>query len=87
MVSTNVEKAQDLVLWLDQIRLDDVPIVGGKNASLGEMIQQLTPKGINVPSGFATTAQAYRQFIQFNDLEDKLRSLFADLDVSNVQNL
>jgi pyruvate,water dikinase len=42
--------------------LEDVPIVGGKNASLGEMIQQLVPKGINVPSGFATTAHAYRHF-------------------------
>ncbi len=87
MISTTVEKAQDLVLWLDQIRLRDVPIVGGKNASLGEMIQQLVPKGINVPSGFATTAHAYRHFIQFNELDDKLRLLFADLDVTNVSNL
>jgi pyruvate,water dikinase len=87
MISTTVEKAQDLVLWLDQIRLEDVPIVGGKNASLGEMIQQLVPKGINVPSGFATTAYAYRHFIQFNELDEKLRSLFADLDVTNVPNL
>ncbi|MEM1310734.1 MAG: phosphoenolpyruvate synthase, partial [Cyanobacteria bacterium P01_H01_bin.153] len=87
MVSSNIEKAQDLVLWLEQIRLGDVPIVGGKNASLGEMIQQLIPKGINVPSGFATTAYAYRQFVQFNELDAQLRSLFADLDVANVQNL
>ncbi|WP_204141750.1 phosphoenolpyruvate synthase [Halomicronema sp. CCY15110] len=87
MISTTVEKAQDLVLWLDQIRLEDVPIVGGKNASLGEMIQQLVPKGINVPSGFATTAYAYRHFIQFNELDAKLRSLFADLDVTHVPNL
>jgi pyruvate,water dikinase len=87
MVSTPVQKAQDLVLWLDQIRLDDVPIVGGKNASLGEMIQQLTPQGINVPSGFATTAHAYRHFIKVNELDEKLRSLFADLDVNDVHNL
>lgn len=87
MVSSAVQKAQALVLWLDQIRLADVPIVGGKNASLGEMIQQLTPKGISVPSGFATTAHAYRHFIQANELDDKLRSLFADLDVSDVRNL
>ena len=87
MVSQLVQTDQDFVLWLDQIRLDDVPIVGGKNASLGEMIQQLTPQGINVPMGFATTAQAYRHFIASNDLATTLRSLFADLDINNVQNL
>ena len=87
MVSQLVKTDQDFVLWLDQIRLDDVPIVGGKNASLGEMIQQLTPQGINVPLGFATTAQAYRHFIASNDLEATLRSLLADLDTTNVQNL
>ncbi|HEY9889318.1 MAG TPA: phosphoenolpyruvate synthase [Candidatus Obscuribacterales bacterium] len=87
MVSTAVQKAQALVLWLDQIRLEDVPIVGGKNASLGELIQQLVPQGINVPTGFATTAHAYREFIKSNELDAKLRSLFADLDVSNVRNL
>lgn len=87
MVSTPVQKAQDLVLWLDQIRLNDIPIVGGKNASLGEMIQQLTPQGINVPTGFAITAHAYRHFITCNGLDEKLRGLFADLDVSDVRNL
>ena len=87
MISTPVQKAQDLVLWLDQIRLDDVPIVGGKNASLGEMIQQLTPRGINVPNGFATTANAYRHFIKANELDEKLRSLFADLNINHVHNL
>jgi len=87
MISTSVQKAQDLVLWLDQICLDDVPIVGGKNASLGEMIQHLMPQGIAVPLGFATTAQAYRHFIKSNDLDDKLRSLFTDLDTSDVHNL
>ncbi|MEO1095201.1 MAG: phosphoenolpyruvate synthase [Cyanobacteria bacterium J06638_28] len=87
MVSTPVQKAQDLVLWLDQIRLEDIPIVGGKNASLGEMIQQLTPQGINVPSGFAITAHAYRHFIACNSLDAKLRGLLTTLDVSDVRNL
>ncbi len=87
MVSTSVQVSQESVIWLDRIRLTDVPIVGGKNASLGEMIQQLMPKGIAVPSGFATTAHAYRQFIQRNELDEKLRSLFADLDVDDVHNL
>jgi pyruvate,water dikinase len=76
-----------LVLWFEEVGMTDVPLVGGKNASLGEMIRQLTPKGINVPNGFATTAQAYRYFMEKAGLVQKIRELFADLDVENVQNL
>ncbi len=76
-----------LVLWLEQVHLSDVPLVGGKNASLGEMIQQLSPQGINVPGGFAITAFAYRDFLQSAELEAKLRQVFADLDVDDVKNL
>ncbi|MEH1974561.1 MAG: phosphoenolpyruvate synthase [Nostoc sp.] len=78
---------RSLILWFDEIGIADIPVVGGKNASLGEMIQQLTPKGINVPTGFATTAYAYRHFIESAGLEAKLRKLFADLDVEDVKNL
>lgn len=87
--STSSLAAQErsLILWFDEIGIADIPVVGGKNASLGEMIQQLTPKGINVPTGFATTAYAYRHFIQSAGLEAKLRKLFADLDVEDVKNL
>lgn len=67
--------------------MSNVSLVGGKNASLGEMIQQLTPKGIRVPGGFATTAYAYCYFIHQAKLETKLRQLFADLDVEDVNNL
>ncbi|MEH2003008.1 MAG: phosphoenolpyruvate synthase [Nostoc sp.] len=80
-------KERSLILWFDEVGIADIPVVGGKNASLGEMIQQLTPKGINVPAGFATTAYAYRHFIQSAGLEAKLRELFADLDVEDVKNL
>ncbi|MEH1848316.1 MAG: phosphoenolpyruvate synthase [Nostoc sp.] len=80
-------KERSLILWFDEVGIGDIPVVGGKNASLGEMIQQLTPKGINVPTGFATTAYAYRYFIQSAGLEIKLRQLFADLDVEDVKNL
>ena len=80
-------KEQALVLWFDQVGIADISLVGGKNASLGEMIQQLTPKGVNVPNGFATTAYAYRYFIKAAGLEEKLRALFADLDVEDLQNL
>jgi len=78
---------RSLILWFDEVGIADIPVVGGKNASLGEMIQQLTPKGINVPNGFATTAYAYGNFIQSAGLEAKLRELFADLDVEDVKNL
>ena len=80
-------KERSLVLWFDEVGITDIPLVGGKNASLGEMIAQLTHQGINVPTGFATTAYAYRYFISSAGLEEKLRQLFSDLDVENVKNL
>ncbi len=75
------------VLWFEQVGIADVPLVGGKNASLGEMIRQLTPKGVNVPTGFSTTAYAFRHFIQKAGLEARLRQLLADLDTGDVNNL
>ncbi|MFS8866790.1 phosphoenolpyruvate synthase [Synechococcus sp. H65.1] len=76
-----------LVVPLTEVGLRDVAQVGGKNASLGEMLQQLTPKGIRVPLGFATTAHAYRQFIAAGGLEEKLREILKDLDIEDVRNL
>ncbi|MCA1991610.1 MAG: phosphoenolpyruvate synthase [Coleofasciculus sp. S288] len=87
VTSTQSSDEQALILWFDQIGIEDIPLVGGKNASLGELIRQLKPKGINVPNGFAITAYAYRYFIEKAGLEAKLRQLFADLDVDNVSNL
>ncbi|MBD2445740.1 phosphoenolpyruvate synthase [Nostoc sp. FACHB-152] len=83
----SVSKEQALVLWFEEVGIADIALVGGKNASLGEMLQQLTPLGIKIPAGFATTAYAYRYFIEKADLERKLRQLFADLNVEDVQNL
>ncbi|XWK88380.1 MAG: phosphoenolpyruvate synthase [Phormidium sp.] len=80
-------KDKALVLWFEEVGIADIPLVGGKNASLGEMIQELTPKGISVPTGFATTAYAYRYFIKGAGLEEKLRQIFSDLDVEDVNNL
>lgn len=76
-----------LVLPFTQVGIADIPLVGGKNASLGEMIGQLTSKGVKVPDGFATTAYAYGEFIQKAGLEPKLRQIFANLDVEDVDNL
>ncbi|MEM1172757.1 MAG: phosphoenolpyruvate synthase [Cyanobacteria bacterium P01_H01_bin.35] len=80
-------KEKSLILWLDEVGINDIPLVGGKNASLGEMMQQLSPKGINIPNGFATTTCAYRYFMETAGLKAKLRQLFADLDVENIKNL
>ena len=52
------------VLWFDEIGIEDVPSVGGKNASLGEMYRELTPKGVKIPNGFATSAEAYWHFLR-----------------------
>jgi pyruvate,water dikinase len=72
-----------LVLWFDELTNDDVALVGGKNASLGEMHQALASKGIRVPYGFAVTAEAYRQFIDHNDLEDSIRETLEAHDGSD----
>ncbi|WP_035987668.1 phosphoenolpyruvate synthase [Leptolyngbya sp. KIOST-1] len=93
MVATSVvqqssgQRDQQLVLWLDELRLEDVPIVGGKNASLGEMIQQLTPRGIRVPGGFATTSHAYRHFIEKTGLDAQLREVLSGFDINDVTEL
>ncbi|WP_407670354.1 phosphoenolpyruvate synthase [Nitrincola iocasae] len=67
--------------------MGDVDKVGGKNASLGEMIHQLRDAGVKVPGGFATTAQAYRDFLQHNNLTDKINALLAELDSNDTRAL
>ncbi|MGD8608847.1 MAG: phosphoenolpyruvate synthase [Myxococcales bacterium] len=67
------------VRWLEDLDNEDVPSVGGKNASLGEMIGHLRDEGVRVPGGFATTADAYRTFLKHNDLQRELRDLTAAL--------
>lgn len=75
------------IYWFDEIGLADIPRVGGKNASLGEMYRELTKGGVKVPFGFAISVEAYRHFLSENHLEDKLRRIFSDLDVKSVENL
>ncbi len=74
-------------LWLDQVSQQDVAVVGGKNASLGEMLQQLEGSGVKVPQGFATTAHAFREFISANELDGKIYSLLGSLDVNDISRL
>lgn len=71
----------EYVISFEKLRIDDVPAVGGKNASLGEMISQLAAKGVRVPGGFATTADAYREFLAQDGLDDRIN---AELDALNV---
>jgi pyruvate,water dikinase len=75
------------VIKLDQLGMNDVEIVGGKNASLGEMISNLGGLGVDVPGGFATTAQAYRDFLRTGGLDKKIHELLADLDVDDIDAL
>lgn len=70
-----------------EIGIDDVACVGGKNASLGEMVRELAPRGIRVPDGFAVTADAYRHFLQTNKLDDAVRRALSDLDTRDIENL
>ena len=71
------------IKWFNEIGMDDVSLVGGKNASLGEMYQHLVPRGIRIPNGFAVTAQAYFYFIETNQLNEKIQDLLSDLDTQN----
>ncbi len=75
------------ILWFDEITYNDVPLVGGKNASLGEMYSKLTPKGIKVPYGFAVTAEAYRYFIKENGLDKKIKEILTGLNTKDVEDL
>jgi pyruvate,water dikinase len=70
-----------------EIGMGDVPSVGGKNASLGEMFRELTAKGIRVPDGFAVTAEAYRQFLRANTLDRALADLLGKLDIRDLDSL
>ena len=75
------------VIWFENLRMTDVEQVGGKNASLGEMISQLAEKGVRVPGGFATTAEAYRAFLSHNGLNERISAALAELDVDDVVEL
>ncbi|CAH2793762.1 MAG: Phosphoenolpyruvate synthase (EC [uncultured Caballeronia sp.] len=83
----NVAKDQAYVVPFEQLRMTDVDIVGGKNASLGEMISQLAEAGVQVPTGFATTAQAFRDFLHHNNLTERIAKRLELFDVDDVKAL
>jgi len=80
-----VSKQARYIRWFDEITLDDVPLVGGKNASLGELYQELVPQGVLVPNGFAITAEAYRYVLE--GLWDRLHAILDELNPDDVDDL
>jgi pyruvate,water dikinase len=78
---------EKLILWFDEIGIEDVPLVGGKNASLGEMYQKLTSKGVAVPHGFAITAYAYRHLLKTAGIANAIEEALAGLDTHDLRNL
>jgi pyruvate,water dikinase len=79
--------AQDYIRWFRELRMTDVDSVGGKNASLGEMISQLDGAGVRVPDGFATTALAFRDFLREGGLDQKINQTLSELDTEDVNAL
>jgi len=75
------------IKWFKELSIKDVAEVGGKNASLGEMYNNLSPLGVNVPNGFAITSKAYRYYLDFNNLWDSLKKLFKDFTPQNLEQL
>ena len=77
----------DYIRWFSDIELDDIPLVGGKNASLGEMVQALTGQGVKVPNGFAITAEGYRHVLHVGRLAQRMQTMLADLNTADLTNL
>ncbi len=82
-----MEEVEIFIKWFEDLQIGDVPSVGGKNASLGEMIRNLGEKGINVPSGFAITAYAYKYMIEKEGIDVKIKDILSDLNTHDVHNL
>lgn len=75
------------IIWFGALGIQDIGIVGGKNASLGEMISNLTDAGVLVPGGFATTAKAYQEFLSQSSLDSRIEGILASLDIDDVKKL
>lgn len=82
-----MKKEAAMILELQHVGINDTDIAGGKNASLGEMIQKLTHLGVNVPGGFVITVHAYREFLKFNKLEEHIKDLINKTDIGNLEEL
>lgn len=81
------DKSKKYILWFKDISLKEVPLVGGKNASLGEMYQQLTKKGISIPNGFALTSKAFWHYLKINKSDKELKDIFRNFNPNSIKNL
>jgi pyruvate,water dikinase len=81
------ENKSKYIRWFDETSIEDVPLVGGKNASLGEMYRSLTPKGVKIPNGFSVTAEAYWHVLKAGGILDKLKQTLEGLDTTDVSEL
>ncbi len=86
-MTTAASASTDFIRWFDQVGIKDVALVGGKNASLGEMYRELTPRGIRIPNGFATTALAYRTFLADSGLDEKIAQILSGMNAGDVGSL
>jgi pyruvate,water dikinase len=84
---SNDTPSASFIKWFSDIAIEDIPLVGGKNASLGEMYRELAPKGVKVPNGFAITAGAFRHFLREAGLDARLREILSGLDTRDMENL
>ena len=80
-------KTNKNILWFDELGIEDVPLVGGKNASLGEMYSELTKLGVKIPYGFAVTAHAYNSFVEESGVKTKIAEILSDLNTHDLRNL
>jgi len=80
-------RKKSFVLWFKELGIKDVPLVGGKNAALGEMYSHLVPLGVNIPDGFALTAYAYRFFLKKTGLDKKIQAVLKDTDTKSIKSL
>lgn len=86
-IMKKLNRKKELVLWFNELGIKDVPLVGGKNASLGEMYRKLTPKGVAIPNGYAITAHAYHYLLKHAKIDDDVRRILKGLDAKNMENL
>lgn len=82
-----MKRSDKFILWFDEITIEDVPFVGGKNASLGEMYHELSKKGVSVPNGFAITAHAYQYLLEKAGIKEELKKIISTLKVQDMDNL
>ncbi|HNA84074.1 MAG TPA: phosphoenolpyruvate synthase [Nitrospira sp.] len=86
-MSYTATTTQAAIRWFEDIGIDDIPLVGGKNASLGEMYRELASRGVKVPNGFAITAEAYRSFLRTTGLDQRITQIIRGLDTRDLDNL